>query len=258
MSCPNDGRPSRNGRDTGPCAYCYRQQRQLVLTALRAGQACPQCGSGHRLASGKPACTGHTRRGACKRAPNPGLEVCATHGGENPTAREVGLQRESERKAAHLMLTYGERVDVDPGEELLDLICWTAGHVRWLRARVQDIQGEVSTVLHTEDDDEPVAATRDGLVWGVTKNKVGGDDGGTTYEAKPNIYLALYNSETDRLAKLCTDAIKIGLKEREVRLAERQGDLLMRVLDGVLGELGHNPSDPKIAGTVERHLRAAS
>lgn len=232
---------------------------------------CRKCGHEHIHSSGRPSCSGHKRYAApgvelpegprpCKNRPLAGQDVCRSHGGGSPQAKAAAARRIQEEQARRVMVTYGERVEVDPGEEMLDLICWTAGHVRWLRARVQELE-ETTATIRVEDDDaedghRQQARAKHSLVWGVTKDKIGGDDSGTTYEAKPNIYLALYNSETDRLAKLCADAIKIGLKEREVRLAERQGEAMMRVLDGVLAELGHNPADPAVAGTVERHLRA--
>jgi len=239
---------------------------------------CDTCGQVHKPTRGKRPCKGHIKnqrvngesvpypedeRPPCRGVAMIGQGVCHSHGGRAPQSKAAGAERAAQQEAGRLMLTYGERVEVDPGEEMLDLICWTAGHVRWLRARVQQLEEEQQAAVWVEDDDAEDGTklevqSRHSLVWSVTKNKVGGGDSGTTYEAKPNIYLGLYNTETDRLAKLCSDAIRIGLKDREVRLAERQGDLVMRILDGVLSELGHNPSDPVVAGAIVRHLRAVN
>jgi hypothetical protein len=45
--------------------------------------------------------------------------------------------RETMAKAVR---TLGLPIDVDPGKALLDEIHWTAGHVAWLRDKVQELE----------------------------------------------------------------------------------------------------------------------
>lgn len=52
--------------------------------------------------------------------------------------------------AEHAVATYGLPRDIDPSEALLDEVRWTAGHVSWLRDRIQELE-------------------QDALVWGVTE-----------------------------------------------------------------------------------------
>jgi hypothetical protein len=213
---------------------------------------CDRCGLEHVASSGGRPCKGHIRyhlvdgervaypegeQPPCKGTAMHGQDVCHAHGGTAPQNRAAAERRLALAAAERAMLTFGERVDVeDPGEEFFDLICWSAGHLRWLRERIQ--------VLDEES-----------LTWGISRNKTGGDDAGTTEEAGTNALLVLYERQFDRHAKLCAEAIKIGLKEREIRLAERYGDMMTTVFDGVLAELGFDPDDPAIAEIVERHWR---
>lgn len=215
-------------------------------------EQCGKCGQPHvRPRTGKPSCTGHAtggysrpeRRGQpCQRPPMRGQAVCRSHGGSAPQAKAAAVealaQAEADRQMAKIVLTFGEPGDEyrDPGDVIAEQIRWRHAHVQWLRARVQTI-------------------TPDALVWGKTKVKKGGDDFGTTREAKPNIWLQLYLEAQTALEKLCLEAIRAGMEERRVRIAEQQADILVRLLDGILTDLGHDLNAPETADVVERHLR---
>lgn len=208
-------------------------------------EACVECGQPHVTGRGKPACSGHSRGRlrpeiagkACRSAPLAGQKVCKNHGGKSPQALAAAKERLERDAVATLARTLGEPVEgKDPGEIVAEQIAWRYGRVQWLRARVQ-------------------AMSPGSLVWGRTREKIGGDDGGLTFEAKPNAWLAMLLEAERDLEKLCLEAIKAGLEERRVRLAEMQADTLVRFIDGVLVELGHDPNDVGTADVVERHLR---
>lgn len=57
-----------------------------------------------------------------------------------------------------------------------------------------------------------------------------------------------------KMAKLCAD---VGVEERRTRLAEAQGALIAKVVDGILSDLGvrDHPEAPKV---VRRHLTAVA
>jgi hypothetical protein len=207
---------------------------------------CGKCGQVHVDAQGRVSCKRHISGGAhpdrkgepCKGSPMRGQEVCSAHGGRAPQAKTAGERRLARERILELAVTLGEPVDdVDPGDLVAEQIAHRAGHVRWLRKRVQAI--------------DP-----DALVWGVTRKKRGGHDYGVTKEARPNIWLELYFEASAALERLCLDAIRAGLEERRVRLAERQAEVLEQLLDGILRDLGQDPDDPHVAGTVARHLHA--
>lgn len=216
---------------------------------------CGKCGQPHiAVPSGGQACAGHLtgwnngvldpeRVGRpCKRTPSPGLAVCVKHGAGAPQVRAAAKKRREAQEAVAIMARYAERDhDADPGELLLDLICWTSGEVKFYRAKVQE------AAMSGDEDDA--------LVWGITKQVTGGKDAGTTSEAKPITWLALYDAAKDRLQKYCVDAIKVGLKEREIRMAERQADTIVAMIDGILTQLGHNPAAPEVAQVVAGQFR---
>lgn len=148
------------------------------------------------------------------------------------------------------MVTYGGPIETTATEALLDEVQRTAGHVAWLRERVQEIESNAA-----------VAGTDSGhpLVWGVTRLKSGGEDRGTTEEAVPNVWLRLYQQERAHLVKVCSEAIRAGIEERRVQLAERQGALIAQAIRAILGDLDQTVEQQRrVPEVVPRHLRALS
>lgn len=175
--------------------------------------ACTRCGQPH------PACHAHNRQGnPCRRTPEPAQTVCRYHGGASPQARAKAAQRLATAKAEAEVARLGARRDIHPADALLELVHWTAGEVDYWRTRV---------VLLAEEDEEA-------LTWGTTKTKTGGDDHGTTEEAGPNVAYRMLTDASNRLANYCAAALKAGVEERRVRLAEKQGALVADVIRGIL------------------------
>jgi hypothetical protein len=223
------------------CADCGKKH-----APIRPGTdvtECGQCGKHHVSPGGNKGCTAHQRHTnnsePCGQHPIPGGHVCRFHGGDIPQVRAAAAERIAKKEAEAELKRFGVKVVVDPGEELLDLIAHTAGYVRFLRTRVDQLMHEDMT-------------------WGVSRVKEGGEDYGTTYEAKPNVWIQMLDHWTEKHSRLLVEALKLRLDERRVKIAEAQGDALIRVLDGVLAELGHNPHDVKTAEIVAKHLRLVS
>lgn len=162
----------------------------------------------------------------CKRCPIPGGTVCVKHGGGAPHVRAAAARRLAEAKAAAKLARFGEPVEVHPIEALLDLVHWTAGLVAYWRSQVAII--EASQGL-------------DGLTWGVTKVERGTDRGERknvkTREARPHIAYVMLERASDQLAAYASAALRAGVDERRVQLAERQGDLVASVIRSVLDRL---------------------
>lgn len=197
---------------------------------------CTTCGEHHN------GCAAHTRNGPnagrpCGKAPIAGGTVCRSHG-VNGRAKAAAARALEEQAAARAVATLGLPLDVSPTDALLEEVRWTAGHVQWLRTQVAELD---------EGD----------LTWGTTKVKEGGDDRGTTEEAAPSIWYVLYAKERQHLVAVCQAAIKAGVEERRVRLAEQQGDLVATVIGRILDALGLTTEQQALVPVVvPRELRA--
>lgn len=174
----------------------------------------------------------------CKRPPCIGADVCHIHGGKAPQVRAAAKRRVDTEAARRAAVTYGVPIDIDPAEGLLDEVARTYGHVRYLLDRVQEL--------------EP-----DALVWGVTEEsekhatEFPGVD--LTRAAKPNAWLQAYRDERAHFLKVCTETLKAGVAERQVRLAEQQGQLIAQVIRGVLEDLGVDSAEAP--AVIRRHLQ---
>lgn len=162
----------------------------------------------------------------CKAAPIHGGAVCRMHGGGAPAVKAAAARRAAEAKAAAEMesalVTLGLPVDIDPARALLNEVAVTYGHVQWLRGKVQELSpGE--------------------LVWGMTQTDNGVGPQGpvdmTTEKAASSVWYQLYMQEREHLAKVSSMALRAGIEERRVKLAEDQGNLVAAVIDRILSAI---------------------
>lgn len=169
-----------------------------------------------------------------------GTGKCKLHGGATQT-HKVAAKAELARQA---VATYGLPREIDPADALIEEVHRTAGHVAWLGGVVAEMD-------------------RAELVWGVTEevNKTATEFSGIdiTSSAKPSIWLDLYHRERAHLAKVCKDALAAGIAERQVRMAEQQGALLVGVIQRILDDLALTAEQrERVSEVVPRHLRAVS
>lgn len=236
-----------------------------------SAEPCARCGRAHVTRTGAPACAGHSKAGrACHNPPMTGQRVCRLHGGGAPQNRRAAARRVAEERAAQAVATLGLPVDVSPTEALLEEVRWTAGHVQWLRGKVAELEDDRQLVWGvTRAETEAGASLRidieDGAVAGVSSapaTKVVQTSG-------PSVWYELYARERQHLVAVCTAALKAGVEERRVRLAESQGELvalvIRRILDAMYTALlGAGFTDTQVqavwaaavADIVPRELRA--
>lgn len=198
---------------------------------------CEKCSQPH---SG---CAAHNRSGnPCGRRPMKGQRVCPMHGGKATRARNNGIAKHAlqvERARAGMAMT---KVDIHPVIALLDAVQWTAGEVDYWRARVQQL------------DDEQ-------LTWSTTTHREGVGPLGVvderTHEATRHVAYTQYVEAQERLVRFSTAALKAGVEERRVRLAEAQGEAVAGVLRAVLDELDLTDEQKAVAARViPERLRA--
>lgn len=205
---------------------------------------CTHCGQIHTATAGKggPPCAAHRSDGQpCRNVAARGQDVCRFHGGSAPQAKAAAVRRQQARAALLAVETFGLPVQVDPHQALLDELHRTAGAVAWLGAIVADLdQGEV--------------------VWGLTREKVGGEDRGTTKEAGTNAWVQLWQQERRHLVDVAKACVSAGIEERRVRLAEDAGRVLAGVVSAVLGRLNLTSEQQALVPVVvpEELRRAAT
>jgi len=194
-------------------------------------------------------CSAHTKStgGPCTQPAISGISVCKLHGGRAPQVRRAAERRVAAAKADRAVATLGLPIATDPAEALLDEVCRTAGHVRWLGSLISEMAPE-------------------SLVWGRSGTERSTTTGGPAVAqeyaqvaetAQPSVWLTLYQAERAHLATVCKAAITCGIAERQVRLAEGQAALVAAVLRAALGdpELGLSAPQIEISHRVAaRHL----
>lgn len=236
-----------------------------------------------QIVDGRTIC-GAKKRDAdkCAAAPLKGAARCRNHGGNSPQALAAAARRIAEQEAQEIMskavVTLGLKDrDIDPAKALLEEISWTYAHVQWLRAKVQEltenqpplVRGTEERYEFTDDGDTRFTEANDesgnpnahALVWGQTeyRDKTGGDDAGQTVveQAGLNIWYQLYMKEREHLAKVSALALRAGIEERKIKLAESQGELVAAVLQRILNALNLSSDQwEQVPVIVPRELRA--
>ena len=144
-------------------------------------------------------------------------------------------EQEAQRTLAQYMAD-AKIEGVDPGEFLLELI---------YRAKAR-------LGFYTQ---HALTLTADQMSWGRTKSATGGQNKGDTFEAKPHFWLVQMREAELDAARLCVDALKVGLKQREIDIAERMADKLVPVIDAFLDAFDIDPAQPENAQKIERALQ---
>lgn len=195
-------------------------------------QSCRLCdsrGQTHDFATTR--CQGHSsqHQRQCEAQPMAPLRVCSAHGGLTPVAVTARANRKAAARIkaeAARHVTYGRLLDIGPVEALLLEVKWTAGHVAWLRARVQEFEtaslswGRSGSVERSGGGSARSSADRE-----------------ESFSAAPPVLLDLYQRERRHLVDVCVATIKAGVEERLVQLAEQEGALLVRIFDAVFARL---------------------
>ena len=222
-------------------AFSGLSQQRCALWAVPGGTKCHSHGGVADKQKRPPAlteqCRATSRQGRCGNRSIPGGAVCRFHGGRTPQVIEAAKKRVALTEARNQMVTLGIPVEgLDPYDALMEEIARTAGHVRWLQG----------IVLGINPDD---------LIWGKTEEEhsTGFDDKNnydiTKHGAVPNIWMQLYQKEREHLVNVSKIAIGAGIAERQVKIAERQGDMIVKIMKAVLG-------DPKLGLTAEQQEEA--
>lgn len=185
---------------------------------------------------GEPACGAVMERGGtCPRpagfgTDHPGTGCCKRHGGQYPSHLKTAGSNELKT------LLEEPDADIDPATALLWCVSLAAQEVRWVREQLAKVT-------------EPTHLAPVGNLGGPSGGYVG-------MQEEFDIWIQAQTHAVDRLARYCKMALDAGVAERMVRMAEKLGDLIAPLLQGVLSDLQLSPEQQaKAPEVVGRHLK---
>lgn len=161
----------------------------------------------------------------CKNRPSEGQKRCHRHGASTPQALAKVAKNKAKDALEKEMVMLGIRDTydtVDPGEALLEAIAMTYSEVKWLESRVKE--------LSPQDASWGLAQTREGV----------GPEGPIderTEKAMEHVLITQLRDARDRLVKYSALALKAGIEERRVQLAESQAVAVAGVIQRILSRL---------------------
>jgi len=167
-------------------------------------------------------CDAKTTRGTCKQTAGWGTNHlgrgrCKWHGGMLPNQRKHLLAAE-----ARLM---GCPIEMNPVEAMIWCIRITAGEIKWLSDQIAEIDNEEDWVENT------------------------------VIGKQMNIFVRERTAAQHRLFKFSSEAVKLGLAERAIKLAEMYGETIAAFMHGVLDDIDLTPAQQQQAKlAVRRHL----
>lgn len=194
-----------------------------------------------RKAPKEPArCAAKTRKGTpCAHeagwgTQHVGVGRCKLHGGAEPHAQVNGMVELARREQAVM----GAPLSIEPHEAILECIRISAGEVAYASERIAGLEA-----------DQAVGEV-------ITSVERSGESGyEETRQGPPalHVWIVVRQQAMDRLVQYSFAALKAGIEERRVRVAERQGMLLAQAVQGILRELGVHDR-PEVGAVVRKHL----
>lgn len=198
-------------------------------------------------------------RGTCHGVAITGTDACRMHVGVSlDVARAQGQARITAFSAL------GATPGIEPGFAVLASL-----HMAWMRlhlyARLLEEQVEHDAGAHysgqhvtpggSDSQESPEAVS------GLIGHTYAADKQAGIFAASEaqRALVGLESAERDRVVRFAKVAHDMGIAEREVRLAEKQGELLASVIRNVLGDLDlSSEQQERVPDVVGRHLRAVA
>lgn len=175
-----------------------------------------------------PTCSAKTHSGKkCAKPAGWGTDhvgngPCKYHGGGFPAVR-----RQAAKPALDMLVGY-DVGPVDPWDALLMCVRITASEVAYYSLQIGQL--EERQIIES-------------MIWGPNEIK------------QANIWMRLRSKAVSDLARYSKMAIDAGVAERQVHLAEQMGDVLARLVDGVISDLRLTKEQQQnVPGIVRRHL----
>ncbi len=166
-----------------------------------------------------------------------GAGHCKLHAGSAPSSVVKGLVQLARRDALMGPLS------IEPQDAILECIRISAGEVAYASERIAELQASefVGNPKHTlvrKTDEDTVQEVR-------------------SDPPALHVWIVVRQQAMDRLVQYSFAALKAGIEERRVRLAEQQAMLIAQAIHGVLRELGVSDR-PEVNQIVRKHLTAVA
>jgi hypothetical protein len=161
----------------------------------------------------------------------------------------MGVQVQAARNEAMQQAQFlGRPVPTDPHTALLEEIQRSAGIVEWLRNKLVEMAEELESDWSDGDIDNPIrGANRLLIQWNPKMGQ------------QPSAWWVLYQEERQHLVRTCAAAIKAGVAERRVAIAEQQGALIVMMFQAFIHDtrLALTPEQIMVAPKLIREHMAA-
>lgn len=174
----------------------------------------------------KNQCTARRKRDGerCTQTPVKGATVCFRHGGAAKQVREKGAQRVAEQRAADAV----RKLNITPVTNPIDALAALAGEITALKDHLR-AEFERLTALRYEG--------------GAGSEQIRGE-------------LQAYQAALRDTMNVLSVITRLGIDERQVRLAEQQADLIVQAIDAIVGALGLTAEQhARVPAVAERVLR---
>src|SRR2546425_1251564 len=183
------------------------------------------------------------RHPAGYKTSHPGSGRCYLHGGASPMG-EIHAERE---RAGLELRAMGRPIDIDPHEAILLCIRMAAGELGYATSRVNQLKGSQLLVRQEEELERPMREGTAGESPSLRVTEV------RRLQLQLNIWVRIRHDAMDRLTRYSAAALRSGLEERLVKVAEIQGKLLADAVQSILRELGV-ADRPETPAVVRKHL----
>lgn len=211
---------------------------------------------------GHDRCAAKTRGGgSCKQAAgwgtdHPGAGRCKLHGGSTRNHRNGAAKQLAMAEASRMVARAG--ISSDPIEHLLDCLHLATALVNvWgsMVAALDDrtaaeangeVRGELGYRRNTNPE-SPYSLTVESNDRLLALNRYG--------EATIHPFVRSYEQALERRAKFAKLCIDAGIAERQVRIAERQGQLIAQAITAIFRRLGIEIT-PEVADAIGDELRS--
>lgn len=175
-----------------------------------------------------------------------GAGRCKLHGGSTANG-ELHGNLELARRDAVVM---GAPLPIDPHEAILQAIHIAAGEVQYCSDRIAELDSALVDVTTVKT--RPLSHGKDGESESTTVEEIT-----RSSEVRLHVWIDARSKAMDRMVAYSAAALKAGVEERQVRVAEKTGQLLASVIGGILEELGV-AERPEAPAVVRRHLMLVS